>query len=455
MTLCLNENTDAAQGERAVRARRMPGTLLDLAGRITGLHSGLPQVLSGLDLMSTGDAVGCLVFFASAKCAAIIFRHRSPHIASRKCDKSPSRTKIDAGCNTLLCTFETSAGPDMGWSTAIHLDVSHPFEHGLGRKRHASSTDPRHPYRLPPHRTIGKPRTPGPASKKRKADDARYTEGEEATSNSQHRAWPSPAQRQAGGSRRPSSSQFLLVRVLSVILMTTKFHWAPQDRDQTLVCRTMQFSALKIKWSSSSSRHWNPSTSLRSSTYFDSKARLDRRPAIKQEADQETALEDIPPHSDDSGYGAPDSDAKVDVKSVSAAHATSADQLLPSTGSSSWHKGPVQADVKYETPAASATFPSLIFSAGSPPSGCLEVLQNLSTNNEFYAEAVDDVLKHAGDSPERISSVLAALHQCLPLERLGPIEQALLGNGLQFQAQALLANIDSPLTLRQVLLTIL
>ncbi|KAK5742992.1 hypothetical protein LTR17_003004 [Elasticomyces elasticus] len=188
--------------------------------------------------------------------------------------------------------------------------------------------------------------------------------------------------------------------------------------------------------------------------YAASEASLHRQPAIKQEANQDTVLHDVPLHSDDSGYGAPDSDAKVDVKSVSAAHATSADQLAPTVASSSWHKTPVKADVKYETPAASATFPSHVFSTGSPLSGCLEVLQNVSTNNKFYADAVEDVLKHAGDSPERISSVLAALHVHLPLERLGPIEQALVGNGLQFQAQALLANIDSPLNLRQVLLTI-
>ncbi|KAK5742991.1 hypothetical protein LTR17_003003 [Elasticomyces elasticus] len=192
MTLSLNENTDAAQGERAVRARCMPGTLLDLADRITGLHSGLPQVLSGLDLMSTRDAVGCLVFFASAKRAAIIFRHPTSQAANMT-----SLPRVLYSMPAAILSYAPSkppSGPTRAGVRPSHLDVSHPLEGGLGPKRHGRinrritritrinatrNTDPRHSNRLPPHRTMGKPRTSGPASKKRKADDARYTEGEE------------------------------------------------------------------------------------------------------------------------------------------------------------------------------------------------------------------------------------------------------------------------------------
>ncbi|KAK5675330.1 hypothetical protein LTS10_012096 [Elasticomyces elasticus] len=280
---------------------------------------------------------------------------------------------------------------------------------------------------------MGKPRTPGPASKKRKADDARYTEGEEGS----NKTIPGTT---AG---RPFTKA-----ELATIPTCPR---AQRDAHDTQI----PFGTAIRR--SDTRMPEDAFLTPEDHAYAASEASLHRQPAIKQEANQDTVLHAVPLHSDDSGYGAPDSDAKVDVKSVSAAYATSADQLALSAGSSSLYKTPVQpvqADMKNETPAASATFPLVLFSAGSLLSGCLEVLQNVSTNNKFYADAVDDVLKHAGDSPERISSVLAALHQHLPLERLGPIEQALIGDGLQFQAQALLANIDSPLNLRQALLTI-
>ncbi|KAK5711043.1 hypothetical protein LTR15_012689 [Elasticomyces elasticus] len=271
------------------------------------------------------------------------------------------------------------------------------------------------------------PRTPGRASKKRKGDDTRDTEGGQASNNTASKA-------KAGRRCTKADPDTMPTHPPSQHVVHNAFGTGRRRSDTCMPGDAF--------------------LSVEDQEFADSGAMPDRPAAIKQEADQDTALHDIPPHSDDSGYGAPDSDAKVDVKSAPAAHSMSADQHTPNVASSSWHKTPVQADVKYETPAASASFPSHVFSAGSPLSGCLEVLRNVSTNNKFYADAVEDVLKHAGDSPERISSVLAALHQHLPLEKLGPIEQALVGNGLQFQAQALLANIDSPLNLRQVLLTI-
>ncbi|KAK4896395.1 hypothetical protein LTR27_005607 [Elasticomyces elasticus] len=277
---------------------------------------------------------------------------------------------------------------------------------------------------------MGKPRTPGPASKKRKADDARYTEGEEASNKT-----------------IPGTTAGRRFTKAELATIPTRPRAQRDTHDTQIPFGTaVQISDTRISD--------DAVLSVEDQAYFDSEARLDRRPAIKQEADQDAALEDIPPHSDDSGYGAPDSDAKVDVKSAPAAHSTSADQHNPTVASSSWHKTPVQADMKYELAGIDEALTPPVFHAGSLLDGCLDVLRYVPCNTKFYAQALEKVLKHAADSPKDIPSVLGGLRDYLPQDRYQPVAQELIGNDLQHQALMLVVNIDTPLMLRQVLSTI-
>ncbi|KAK5747427.1 hypothetical protein LTR17_000068 [Elasticomyces elasticus] len=277
---------------------------------------------------------------------------------------------------------------------------------------------------------MGKPRTPGPASKKRKADDARHAEGEEASNKT-----------------IPGTTAGKRFTKAELATIPTR----PRAQRDTHDTQIPFGTAIRR---SDTRMPEDAVFTPEDHAYAASEASLHRQPAIKQEANQDTVLHDVPLHSDDSGYGAPDSDAKVDVKSVSAAHATSTDQLTPTAGSSSLHKTPVQADMKYELAGIDEALTPPVFHAGSLLDGCLDVLRYVPCNTKFYAQALEKVLKHAADSPKDIPSVLGGLRDYLPQDRYQPIAQELIGNDLQHQALMLVVNIDTPLMLRQVLSTI-